>query len=454
MADDVVVGLDALPVVEDVHRPVDVNGLLVARAVLHPLLRDGGPAAAVAAASDDGRRWRVRLAGSLRWSDGSPLTAADAVRSAEQVAGRRRSGPASWLARDEPPVRAVGPDEVEYVFAVPTSCAPQVLGMPQFAPEPAAPATLGPYEVVERTGHQLVLAANPSAPGLPDRPDRLRFRLVPTAVEALRAYASGDLDITPSTSFGPAEAAALTGRPDLVARTIHLFGCLDLGRRSGWASAALRGAVHRMLDRLAVAAAAGPAAVPCWSPAHPDAAPPAPDRPGPAELAALRSAAPDGIRIDHADYAPNGEVVAAVAAQLSAALGRPVTTRAHSFPDYLRLAVSRDHDLLYTLTAPDFPHPAAVLAPWHSRAAQARHAGFGDAELDRRLDAALGCPDPAALPALWAGADERWTELAPRVPLLRVRAHLLCAPRLGGVELTADGLIPFENLVLRGGARD
>ncbi|MCP3803133.1 ABC transporter substrate-binding protein [Allokutzneria sp. A3M-2-11 16] len=436
---EIVFGLDALPVNRDPHWPVDVNGRLLAGALLRPLWDDGFGSAVDAESLDDGKLWRVTLSDSLRWSDGQPLAAEDAVRAATRAI-ERRPGLVSA-------VRAVDAHTVEYQFARPVGYAPHVLSMTRFAPV-RDDLVLGPYAVSSWESSEIVLERNPWHAFGSDQPKRLVFRLTEKPDEILAAYANGEIDVTPITSFGPAELTVIKDRPDLIRRDILLYGSLDFGSRSGslGTSGHLRAALGRLLRRTEIAAATGGTARPCWSPLQPWFGEVS-EQDG-FDAAELRAACPDGrLHIDYADYTPNAEVVGEIARQVREAIGVEVTTASHSFEDYIKLAVSRDHCLLYTLTAPEYPHPAAVLGPWASTGAQARHAGFADAGFDALVTEACTLPDSDAA-ARWIDVARRWCEVMPKITLLQVRAHCLRAPRVGGLDLAMDGTMPMRNLVV------
>ncbi|MGA8116689.1 MAG: ABC transporter substrate-binding protein, partial [Actinocatenispora sp.] len=363
------------------------------------------------------------------------------------------------LGGTQPPAQAIDERTVEYRFAEPTWFAPSVLAMPQFAPAPAHWAgdadrpVLGGYLPTRRTETELVLCRNPAYEPGPGSPESLTFRLTATNDEALREYRDGGIDITPATSFGRTELADLAGRGDLVSGDLMLFGSLEFGHRAGElaTSARLRGALGRLLRRAQVSATTGGATVEWWSQVQPWQAgggAPGPDTVGGDDLAELRTVCRDGLCIDYADFVPNGDVVDEVAAQLRDVLGVPVSTAGHSFDEYLKLVIGREHCLLYTLTGPDFPHPAAMLSSWTSTGGQARHAGFADADFDERVARARDCADPAEALNLWADADRRWCELMPRVPLLQVRAHCLASPRLAGLAPAVDGTLTLRELVI------
>jgi hypothetical protein len=478
MTSRLTVALDAMPLGNDYRWPADYSAQIVAQALLRPLFAvadnadnaddDGNgvrPGAARAAtAFDDGRRWRVHLDDTLRWSDGRPLTAHDCVAAADGVLRRPRTSAGRWL-RDgavHPAVRAVDEHTVEYRFARPIGFAPALLTLPQFAPaRPRTPAaTLGSHRLESRSERHLLLRRTPATRGR--GADTILFRCIDTMSEALAAYAADEIDITPTTSMSPTELDALSGHPDLVSRDIDIFGSLEFGALAGGLSAGPSGgpsvpAVHRrcvaaLIDRERLVHRLGGLARPWSSPLDAWERPPAESqwgRPSAAEMSALAAALPAHLTIAYARFAPNDEVVGEICAQLGDALGRPCTPVPLSFDDYVRAIISGQHALLYTLTTADFPHPAALLSPWHSAGGAAARAGHADPVLDALIEAAEAADgdgdgrDGGAAGPLWRAAADRWRELPPRVPLLRVRSHFLRKPQLDWLRVNRSGLLDF-----------
>ncbi|MFG3284435.1 ABC transporter substrate-binding protein [Streptomyces sp. NPDC048111] len=447
----------------DIHWPADYDARFVGEAVLGTLCveADGGPPAPGSAIAveraDGGRRWRVTLRPGATWSDGRRLAPQDALRSARAILERPRSAPARLLYPHGPkdPAVETGPDTLEYRFDRPVTYAPALFTLPQFAPSPPAGPTrpvLGPYEISERTDDAIVMVLRDTLDNDGShRPSRLEFRVYETTAQALQALARGDVDVSPTTSFSAHDVAAHRGHPGHQSRGISLFGSLEFGKRSGELVARpdLRRALGRALDREDVARRCPGLVIPFLdqtAPWCPSAGLPPVLPPTAREIEAVRRELGTSIEIGHADFVPNGTVVGAVCDQLADVFGIMAVPRPLSYHAYVRSVLSRDHGLLYTLTAADFPHPAALLSPWRSDAAGARRAGFADTALDRLLDAASEETDPAAQQTLWSESNARWADLMPRIPLIQVRAHCVHSGRVSGVRLNSTGLIDFRRL--------
>ncbi|MGC4804651.1 ABC transporter substrate-binding protein [Micromonospora sp. DT233] len=444
-----------MPLSRTFHRPIDYDSRFVGEAVVRTLLTeaDGPPvprAARHAETLDDGRRLRVHLDTSLRWSDGEPLRAAHLV---DTIGVRADSveRPVDFL-----PTGADAVDEgtVDIHFACPTVFAPALLTLPRLAPYRDGPV-LGSHVPVHRAARSIRLARHPFAWDSPDRPDELIFRAFASFREALDAFEAGTLDVTPTLGFNQAGIDAFRDHPRLTSRDLALFGSLEFGRRAGALreSPATRRALSGLLDRDDLVASLSDLLSPWRQQVDPwSGAPLSDDPPGGRstatvhELDELRSALTAAPELAYADFAPNGGVVEAVCRQVEAQLGVRLAPRPLSFPQYVRAAATGEHDLLYTLTTADFPDPAALLTPWRSSSPAARRAGLADQELDRLIGVAAGCLSVEQRHAAWRAANQRWLELMPRIPLVRARSHVLCSERVGALALSGSGFVDFDLL--------
>lgn len=466
MTDTITLALDAMPLTLDHHWPGDLNARLIAEAVVFPLFKepyqgtvpDAGSACS-AISLDDGQRWQVTINETLRWSDGKPLVAADAVRAIRQALARQRSAVARLLTIDatgsQRDIAFVDACTFEIRLPRPLAFVRELLCLPQLAPRREHEGTnsepvLGPYFVEGRDDASITLQRW-SAPLAPGVPSHIVFRHIPCMDEALCVYDAGEIDVTPTTGLGSLHLAALRGRPDFLSRTITLFACLEFGHQVDAIarSARLRNALARVFNRSTIAQRVEGLAQPWWSHTAPwdgihFIPPPEPisDR----DRADIRHACPNGITVKYADFAPNDEIVREVCYQLQGALGIPVRSTALTFKQYVRAAITRDYSLLFTLTTANFPHPAALLSPWRSGGSVAVQIGLADAVLDQRISAAESYPDAPGQLALWRSVDDRWHELMPHIQLLQLNAQCLRAPHLRDFELTQGGLVRFERM--------
>lgn len=400
----------------------------------------------------DYRTWRIHLDRSLRWSDGTTLTAHDAVRSIARVGERPRSAVYAGFfdANDDGfPVRVLDDACLEYRFTKPVSYAAAFFSIPQLAPShPVGTArggpVLGSYAVESSADPSIRLVRQAFAPDT-GGPRSLEFQVYPSLGDALTAFDEGRVDISPTTGFGPDELDRYLNHRNRVSRDVSIFGSLEVGAGAPHLEAPdLRRALGFALDRAALARSC-PGLVSGFLGTFHQPAPALALSAG--EVNALRSALGPEPEIPYADFSPNGQVVAAVCEQLNAVLGISATPTAVSYRRYVNLVLSREYTLLYTLTTPEFGHPGALLLPWHSTHPNARRLRFSDSAFDELVDAASATADGEA-DETWRRAEERWLELMPRVPLIQVSAHCVHSDRLSGVRLSPDGLFDFDRLAV------
>ncbi|WP_031076065.1 ABC transporter substrate-binding protein [Streptomyces sp. NRRL S-118] len=453
--DALALALDAVPLGDDLRRPVDYNARLVAEAVLATPYREA-PGTAVPLPHtayglepvDDGLRWRMWPAEGPRWSDGTPLRAEHLVAGVRDAAARdRQTG--RFFADGDAAAAELPDGRVEIRLREPAGFLPPLLTLPQFSPlRPGSDAVLGPYAPAPAGpdgGPRLRLHRYAGADGLPDE---LAFPVLADLDAAVGAFRAGLVHATPTTSFDVPDTGRYAHDPDLVTAPMALFASLEFGRRVPALRRApgLRAAVAAALDPEALAAGTGglleAAPAPVAALLGRDA-PPRPAAPGAREVRAVRAACAGAgpLEVAYADFVPNGTVVEAVCARLRQVFGLDLRPRALPYPAYVRAALTGDHTLLYTLTTADFPHPAALLGPWASGGTYSRTTGFTDAPFDRLFDAARTTTGTAET-AAWLAAEERWLYVMPRVPLLRVRAHYLASPRVRAAGLTPSGVVP------------
>ncbi len=159
--------------------------------------------------SKDHLRITVTLRDSLRWHDGTPITAGDVAFTVEKildptVAAVNKEGWFSKLDR----VNVIDSLTVEFVWKEPY--APSLHALTQLAPIPKhvydvkdfnanpanrAPVGSGPFKFEEwRTGQMISLVRNEDYCGRKAYLDRVVFRIIPDATTALNALKTGELD--------------------------------------------------------------------------------------------------------------------------------------------------------------------------------------------------------------------------------------------------------------------
>ncbi len=455
------VSLDAMPLLRDLHLPVDYSARLIAESVLRRLFTEDEKNAAGCAVEseclDDGRRWRISINDGLRWSDGRRLKAEDVLHGLEHAINGRSNGASLFLSSEtdggESPLQVLSPTTVEYRFDRPIAFAPALLSLPAFAPRRAdgdrngQELSLGSHVVAQWTADVITLRHHDFTSAEDASPGELRYLHVPTAADAVARYEAGELDATSPTGFGVDQVRALDGRPDAVSTPIDIFGTLDFGRhapRTWLASAGARRALSGLLQRSALESCTHGLALP-WHWPGPDALGPgaAETAPEDQDLELLRRGIESPLDIAYAAFDPNAEIAVEVAAQIGLALGMQVTTSRLSFEEYVRASASREYCMLYSLTVPAFCHPAGYLSDWRSTGRAARRSGIADPVLDARLDVAESCLDSGTAEGHWEQVVTRWCELMPKIPLVRVRAWFLRGERVANLYVPPSGLVLF-----------
>lgn len=237
-----------------------------------PLLRLDGTAypvpdlAAGLVESVDGLTYAIPLQNGLRWSDGSPITALDALATIDWV--QSAGFPDPTLAADWKGVGATLSGSVLLLtlpaprasFAVTLTELPilplgtrspsTIAGLAAHATSPLP--TSGPYMVVGRTGTTITLATNPYAnPG--PRLRRVVLEPVTSFQSAASAFASGLVDAVLATT--PAERAQLLRRKGSRAHDLLTFGMVDLlfnERAPGLDDVTVRRAIAEAVDRASI----------------------------------------------------------------------------------------------------------------------------------------------------------------------------------------------------------
>ena len=229
------------------------------RSVYETLVRFDGtlklhPGLAERWSNPDDRTYRFELRAGVRFSDGSPLTAADVVASLE--ANRR-----SWVTRDYlqaiESVRAVGEREVEirtrFPYLALLTRLPWGLVVPRLAAErgPSPAPGTGPYRVERwEPGHGFVFSRNPYHVGSPPAFEKVVHSVVPDDARRMALVERGEADVADQVPLDRIEE--LSGRPGL--RVVSRAGLRVLflvlrADRAPFADARLREAIDLAVDR-------------------------------------------------------------------------------------------------------------------------------------------------------------------------------------------------------------
>ena len=505
------VGLDAGPVSIDPRLVLDDAGELVARALFEGLV-DVNPAGGVMPAgaaswrrSDDGTEYRFELRRAT-FHDGRPVTAQDhadallgaldperppygrealleGLRGAIDVAEdgtRIRGGPADVLAAGG--VEVVGTWELVLRLAAPDPRFLHALADVALAPIPPGagddpdfadlPVGNGPFRLLEPRGGDgfLRLVAVPDHHRAP-RVDELVLQFTPEDSDGEGRWADLLADRLQVARIGASrrdEAEAALGRAvavppgptsglhDATAAAVYAYA-FDV-TVPPFDDVRLRRAIAAALDREAVAAAVGPAAVAATRLLPDRLAGPGAGTAGTTacahcgfdpELAATLFTAwaeeagaelPLPLTLSYPRRSDHAAVAEAVADQLEAVLDVRVSLRALDLTGFAGAVTAGEAPLFrpsLRATLGGWAAASSLLDPAVRASAPRPEAGtgWGDAASDALLDRLRAGPDPAAAAAL----DGRLTEEAVVVPLFWLRQHLVVAPAVGGFALDPTG---------------
>lgn len=361
----------------------------------------------------------------LRWSDGAPLTSADALFTLSVLqsdADAKSATGQAWAG-----ISATAPDDLTVVYSLPQSGAAFLaltnIGLlPEHALKPRAITSLrqvtdaptsGPFRVARAFRDHLELERNPHAFERPNL-DSLELRLYDSRDRAVQALVDGEVDVFGAMTAAEARRVSQAMNRRVISGSTFAYAELLFNQKTdALADTHVRGAIAQAIDRRAILdqVLAGYAR--------------AADTPVPPAIswAALRTEGPrldlgaagrqldsagwkrqgkwrmkDGhrlqLRIATADAEPYTSVVAAIERDLGR-LGIVTTTQARSPESLLSLLESRQFEL--ALTPVDNGPDPDIYVFWHS--SQAGPGGFNfsgmaksDA-LDKDLEEGRSTPD-------------------------------------------------------------
>ncbi|MER6099901.1 ABC transporter substrate-binding protein [Streptomyces sp. NPDC001728] len=471
-----VVDLDAWPLSLDPFHVVDFNQATVLDALVDPLTRDlaRGPGTAPSALASltplDGERvWLLRPAPGQRWDDGSP------VRTEEVAAGVHRAwgptglplpaaydtdGTGSPVTTRVVPDPADGSPVVELRSPLPLPYLPQLLAFPGAAPVRETPdggwTASGPFRPVlaDRARGRIELRRKPSRRTGPGTPERLAFQVYADRADALAALADGRLDLSVNTGLNPAEFTAAAARPGATVRGLSMACQLWVrpGIDSPLATPAGRRAFSAGFDRQSASALLRRAALPLprytelWEPRGTDPGGDGrPAGPPPAGRLPPRCRRAE-LTLSYADFAPNGDAAALVAADVHERFGHPVRLRPLSYEHFARAAATLDYELLYGINPAPLAHVAGFLTGFHSTSGQARAFGFAEPAVDAALDRALRTAGGPEAARAWRETEAVVLDHAPVVPLFQVNSVTLTGAGCPAPTVAATGTAHLDDL--------
>lgn len=431
LADPLRLGVVGGPVFD----PMDVTVLEPERIAVLDLVYDGltepegetwSPAlAATVDVSDDGLTWRFVLDGTAVFSNGQPITAADAEFSIRRVV-EANNGVAPLRFGPLLSIEAVDVETLEITLSEPYATLPLLLASPRFGivpdVDPDGTVASGPFVVsgsdAETTRLEVVAGWTNEAQ-----------RNEPAAIELValdeRPTVLGDLDVVllDASEGDPAVVTTVESNVE-----VHL--ALNTGRFE------LRGeAVRREIvaavdgDALASEVFGGAAvAAPPFGPV--DDAEPLEPWPLPGPL--------------HFDYVASSQaedaLAAAVVAQLIAA-GIDAEARPHGLDEFVALVAAGDHELFRSGWVGMVPNVDSRLAPFQSSDADNTTA-LADAE----FDAAFAVARSSGLASDFDVAGGVLADAAVVKPLVRLVRSYAVSERMDGLVIRSDGSLDLSSI--------
>lgn len=449
------------------------------------------PAVAASWAHDASlRHWRFTLRPGARFSDGTPIEAADVKFAWERLASptlKPQPSPLRYLlalvegypayasghAHALSGVSAPDPGTLQVDLSQPFADFPAVVASPSLAPLPralvardpagfaAAPVGEGPFKLGQpmRRGQPLELLRNPAAAGPAAYLDRVRVVVEPDPQTAWLAFQQGQVQAAPVPADQLSAAKTVEGSALLQAPTATTWS-LDFNLRAKpFSDPRWRRAVALAINRARLAAAFGgaralaPGIVPDPIPgaAHATCAA-CTDNPTQAH-ALLAQLHPGTARVSltlAVPATPSDQRIAELLAADLKAIGVTLTVHPIAPSDYLTtLAAKQPPAQLFTLAwSGDPPLADTFLFDQFSSRGTLNLTGYADPSTDALLTQARATPDPAARTRLHQQAEATILAQTPTLPLLEARTSVALAPTVKGATITPNGAVILATISL------
>lgn len=433
----------------------------------------------------DGRRVIFDLRPDLRFSDGTPLTAADVVRSWRRVVDPAHPSPLASLLDDvvgaveyrtgalsDPNrlgIRAEGPTRVVVDLVRPGADLPAIVASPTFAVVPPAvgrdpeAVTPGPgfvgsggYRPLQASSTALELEGNPNywAGEPPIR--RLTLLTDLGGRSPVAVFEAGEADYTPIDS-SDATWIAWDRQLGPSLRSVPALGVTYVGfdtSRPPFADPRVRRAFAWAVDwRRLVERSSDGSSIPATS-MVPPGIPGRSDRdfgprydPAAARAALAEAGFPDGAGFPPIAFVSGGTGwEEAIVAELRAVLGVPVSAEVMPFEDYFA-RLDSDPPAFWALSwIADYPGPNDFLGLLLGSGRTNNYGHWSSPEFDAAIEAALATADPAAARAAYEVAEEIVARDVPVIPVAYGDGWALARTGLLGAGQNGLGFLRFAGL--------
>jgi len=408
--------------------------------------------------SNGGRVWTFRLRSDLKWSDGTPLTARDLVRSWQQLLDPQVAAPYSAWLRD---AQFECIDQTLTVrFPQPKPAFAEMCAAPTLAPVPAhapvAQVGSGPFRLVERRiRDRIVVERNPHYWDVANVAlEQIQFVTVESQVTALNLFLAGEIAYAPSAPPIAAERL-LEEYPESFqptpqfATTFLRFNVSD----GPFADVATRRAFAAAIQSRSLTSSLGggrtaalhfvPPNTPHWEPAPLPTWRSAARQPG--ALLPADARLPDYLEYLYNSSELNRDVAELLQSQWQSALGVRVRLANQEWKTFLAAQRSLQYQMSRSSWIGDYLDPLTFLEIFHSQDGNNR-TGWANDVYDAFIEAARDSePGPARL-RLLREAERVLLDQAVIVPLYHEASLELVDPRLHGFHRNLRGYIDWGRL--------
>jgi oligopeptide transport system substrate-binding protein len=429
------------------------------------------------ALGDQGRTARLRLRSGVRFSDGTPLTAAGVKTSLERAIRVRPDGMPAALAAvrgaaehrqgdaaDVRGIRAIGDDRLEFDFVEPLPIFPALLAdvlaaIMKIVPAQSGGETVlgtGPFVVVKRTADRIVLERNPHHWKEPARLDAIEFRTGMSASAIASGLRSGEIEL--ARDLSPQDLDSMLREPRFRAGLVEtpkkgtyfvLFNCNAADEKSAALRRALAGITR---SQEFVWAALGRFAVPATGILPPgilghDAGRRRPLLPREEALGLLEGAGLAGdIRLTaavHPILQDRHHALTAALFSIWKEIGVEVSIATSDMKSYLEAQSHGTTDLVITRWMADYEDPDDfTFALFHSAGGDMR-ALFSSPETDRLAEEARMESRPAIRESLYRKYESLLLETPVLIPLFHEVDYRIAGPGVRSLQLRSSP--PFIN---------